>query len=107
MLRSYAAKNNKDANWYNKQLRDLGIYDARLTNFDGTDAPIKEGKTGVIDFNTYTRNLSIAANKNPDLYQKGMNLAYARKGSYEIDGQKALERSVREYGGSFVTGADA
>jgi hypothetical protein len=74
-------------------MRSLSLWDSRLTNFDGktvTDAEITD-KTGVIDFAAYEKNLANAITLNPNLYQEGVSLAYARKGSYAKDGQKALD----------------
>jgi hypothetical protein len=74
-------------------MQSLSLWDSRLTDFDGktaTDAPLTD-KTGIIDFAAYEKHLADAITLSPDLYREGMNLAYARKGSYAKDSQKALD----------------
>lgn len=109
MLQDHAISNNLGSDWYYSQMNELGLLDARLTDFDGkksTPATITD-KTGVIDFAAYEKNLANAITLNPNLYQEGISLAYARKGSYAKDGQKALDQVVRDSGGKFVSGVEA
>ena len=84
--------------WYEDQLTTLGLWESRMTNYKGENIT-NNAKAGIFDMDTYSKNLQLLKDEAPDLYKEGMNFAYARKGSYFIDSDKAIDQVVKHAGG--------
>lgn len=106
MLQLEGAKNGANETWYEQQLKELGLWESRMTKFNGKDYYENEN-AGVFNMQTYMKNLKILKDNAPDLYKEGMRAAYERKGSYEINSQKAIEQVVKQAGGYVSTVGDS